>query len=80
MGETNRPFLIARAFVHGSLIPNPFSHRLAQRDGESAALTRLATEASAVILMQNVEEADRARRSQDGRICRRRSQFMRKGG
>jgi hypothetical protein len=57
----------------------PFSHRLAQRDGEGAALRRLATEAPAVILVLYVEEADRAKCSQGGCICSRSSQFMRNG-
>jgi hypothetical protein len=58
----------------------PFSHRLAQRDGEGAALTKLATEASSVLLVEYVEEADRAKCSQGGCICRHSSQSMRNVG
>ncbi len=42
------------------------SHRPSSRGVASAVLARLATEASAVVLVQYVEEADRAKHSQGG--------------
>ena len=56
------------------------SHRFAWRDGGGAGLTRLATEAPAVVLVQYVEEADGAKRSQDGCIRRRSSLPVRNTG
>ena len=56
------------------------SHKFAWRDGGGAGMTRLATEIPAVVLVQYVEEADGAKHSQDGCICRRSSQLVRNAG
>jgi hypothetical protein len=51
---------------HWSIIPllTRISHEFSQRDRGGAALTRLATEVPAFVLMQHVEEADGAKLSE----------------